>query len=846
MRRWTGIIAGSCLAAALLLAGHGGCDCGGGTASGTPCLTQDDCPAGQMCLDGFCRALDGSPGDGEGGTDGEDGDESGEGADADTLAEGDGGEVVCPEGGEPCAGSCCAAGEGCRYNLCVAIGVCDADEDCGSDSYCEDGACLPYGTGPRDDHNPDCTRVVIAGLFAPTLQCSWEGPPAGDAYPLNRHLLSTPMVVDFDFDDDPTTVRPSIVFTSDDGDDGGSEQSTGVIRIVNGRDCTQQASLDMQLTSHSSPPAVGDVDGDGRAEVVAFQAGGGLVAFHYLEALGIWDVLWRSHLADGSAYSPTGGGWTGPALHDLDDDGVSEVLRGGLIFAADGTLLGSSLGVAPDGGSHAGIGIFPVVADVDADALPELVTGAGVYAYDTTTHDWVREAYSVAGLTGGHAAVADFDLDGRPEVAVVTAGTVRIHTLESTVTFGPITLPGGGTGGPPTIADFDGDGFPEVASAGANAYAVFDPDCVPAPTRSGACAAGRTDGILWSSPTQDLSSNVTGSSVFDFEGDGPAEVVYADECFVRVYAGATGEVIFSQKSSSCTWYENPVVADVDGDFNAEIVVAANTNCGDPTVGRACSALEPGNIDPLFAGLHCDSGANCVSGICDAGLCRCTTTDECCTDGCVSTGYVCAAPPAGTPGAGNTCRASRPTGFAGLRVYRDAADTWVGSRPIWNQHPYHVTHVDDTGRVPRTSAVAVNWTAPGLNNFRQNVQGDPTSIGSPDLTSGRGDYEHLCDTGTRTIDLEVMICNRGTEPVGDGIVVTFYDGPPDAGGAVLCSTATDRALAPGECDPVSCPWVGVPDSPTDVYVDADPGAEERECVEGNNWTVIPGVRCEGIG
>ena len=48
----------------------------------------------------------------------------------------------------------------------------------------------------------------------------------------------------------------------------------------------------------------------------------------------------------------------------------------------------------------------------------------------------------------------------------------------------------------------------------------------------------------WSRTSQDYSSNVTGSSVFDFEADGSSEVIYADECFVRVYNGKTGEVSF--------------------------------------------------------------------------------------------------------------------------------------------------------------------------------------------------------------------------------------------------------------------------------------------------------------
>ena len=129
--------------------------------------------------------------------------------------------------------------------------------------------------------------------------------------------------------------------------------------------------------------------------------------------------------------------------------------------------------------------------------------------------------------------------------------------------WGPVAIPGGGNGGPPTVADYDGDGQPEIGVAGAARYAVFE-----------------TDGTLkWAASTQDGSSNRTGSSVFDFEGDGAAEVVYRDELYLRVYRGTDGAVLFQTPMSSCTWYEYVLVADVDGDGNAEIVAVANNNCG---------------------------------------------------------------------------------------------------------------------------------------------------------------------------------------------------------------------------------------------------------------------------
>src|SRR6185312_15007558 len=218
--------------------------------------------------------------------------------------------------------------------------------------------------------------------------------------------------------------------------------------------------------------------------------------------------------------------------------------------------------------------------------------------------------------------------------------------------------------------------------------------------------------VLWSKKTQDHSSNITGSSVFDFEADGKAEVVYADECFARVYSGVNGDVLFSQYHSSCTWLENPVVADVDGDFRSEMVVMSNTACGPVGVGQACGDLDTNGVDQSFVGQRCLHNQDCVSGVCDQGYCRCAASADCCAAKndatCVEQGTQCAPPPTGTPGTGNTCRAPHPHGVQGIRVYKDAQNRWVRSRMIWNQHAYAVTNVNEDGTIPKTSQWASNW------------------------------------------------------------------------------------------------------------------------------------------
>lgn len=726
---------------------------------------------------------------------------------------------------------------------------CDSADDCQNDQFCdlETGTCVPYGDGEFDDA---CTNVVVIGVFAPAIQCEWVAPPAGDPFPNHQNVLATPMVADFDFDGDPDTSHPSMVFQSYDGEDGGDEScigsdtTFGVIRVVDGLDCSQQYNLPLPKTVASTPVAIGDLDlaADNRPEIVAQRIGGGLVAFKYNAANDAFEVLWQTTSTLGASTCL----WSGPSIHDLDGDGAPEVTMGGGVFNGQtGATIDQSLGQL-----RTSNGRIPVIADVEGDGSPELVTGDAVYEWSVTTSTWqpVAQTLGAAGLV----ALGDFGtfganpgaddrttLDGIPEVAVISGGQVRLQTLDGRAIFGPLTLKffntdNPGHGGPPTVADFDGDGRAEFAVAGRGGYNVFDPDCQGAAPDATACPSGSTDGVLWASPTQDFSSSVTGSSVFDFEGDGRAEVVYADECFSRVYDGKTGAVLFSQFRTSCTWYENPVVADVDGDFRSEIVIPSNTNCD-----IICPA-----IDPLFEGLRCETDAECpIATACakedpaDAfGLCRCTADAD-----CGGNGYVCVDPVGGPSAAGKVCRASHPdTEIRGVRVIRDALDRWVSSRPIWNQHAYAVTNVSPAGKIPSTDTWEPNWSTPGLNNFRQNVVGELGAEVSPDATSRGNDF--LCTAGD--LALEARICNRGTEPLAPGLPVTFYEGDPP--GDPICTARTQGMLDPGGCEVVSCSFSPAPTEPIDVTVIADDDGsgrgESSECHEGNNRSVIKGVGC----
>ena len=73
---------------------------------------------------------------------------------------------------------------------------------------------------------------------------------------------------------------------------------------------------------------------------------------------------------------------------------------------------------------------------------------------------------------------------------------------------------------------------------------------------------------------------MTGSSVFDFEGDGAAEVVYADEETLWILDGATGQVELAwDEHDSGTRFEYPTIVDIDKDGSAEILLPeVETRC----------------------------------------------------------------------------------------------------------------------------------------------------------------------------------------------------------------------------------------------------------------------------
>ncbi|MFY0650643.1 MAG: hypothetical protein JXQ96_01355, partial [Cyclobacteriaceae bacterium] len=82
---------------------------------------------------------------------------------------------------------------------------------------------------------------------------------------------------------------------------------------------------------------------------------------------------------------------------------------------------------------------------------------------------------------------------------------------------------------------------------------------------------------LWTKGITEGSSGITGCSVFDFNDDGSAEVLYRSETTLHIIDGTDGSSRMTKTCISLTWDEYPIVADVDGDGQSEICLACGTS-----------------------------------------------------------------------------------------------------------------------------------------------------------------------------------------------------------------------------------------------------------------------------
>jgi hypothetical protein len=682
------------------------------------------------------------------------------------------------------AETCCAEGDVCASGTCFApVTPCEDFIDCPAGQYCEPtlARCLPQPGGD------ECVSRPSGGEVLPTLLWHWDG--SGAPEPTYAQVMMAPMVASLNDDDGDGDADeddiPDVVFNT--FDVSGNYNNNGILRAVRGTDGASVFDVtDPTLrVTPGAQIAIGDIDGDGWNEIVTCASDpldnqGPLIAFRHDGSL-----FWRADDARAQC------GQAAPAIADLDGDGAPEVfVRYTVVDGATGALewfhdCAGTGGWAQE--AHLPCD-YTTAADLDGDGALEVVGGNVAYRADGSSY-YDR----TADFLDGYPAVGDLDRDGTPEVVVIEsaftpapyAGDHWLRALhaDGSDLFGPIDLNADRApatdvsndtvagGGPPTIANFDDDPEPEIAAAGAYAYAVFE-----------------NDGTLrWSSLSNDRSSRKTGSSVFDFDGDGAAEVVYNDQYWLRVYDGRDGTVRFCQCNTSATLWEYPVIVDVDTDGHAEIVLASNDY---GTEFHACVDTVPPSL-----------------GACEV----------------------------------DRIAAGDNLGTHGIRVFASPTRDWVGTRRIWNQHTYHITNVNERGGIPAHERA--NWSVPGLNDFRLNVQPGATNL--PDLVPV--DLAVSLTQCTAALELNFRVQNQGWSAVPAGASVAVY--VEDAGTFTLVERlATTRALLPGEFEAFTVRFdLAGHDLAMEqrfrvvVNDDGDPGAPDvLECRPDNDQAEITGA------
>jgi hypothetical protein len=410
----------------------------------------------------------------------------------------------------------------------------DDDDFLGSLPLCEElsASVLPFDDG--------CHAVVAFETFEPNEEIEWQW-SGSTVNPNHDQVIVSPVVINLTDDNGDGAIDrndvPDVVFYSMNN----GQYTGGVTRAISGVDGSElwnqnASALRVFPNAHL---AAGDILDEFLGPEIVIITDDHCVAL--LDAQG--EEIWRTDPSENLARGA-------PAIHDMDGDGNPEIIVGRVILSSSGEVLG----VGTEGrGANQGRGRMTFAVDIDNDGQLEVIAGNAVY-------DMSGTALWANGLADGFPAVADFDLDGDPEIVVVAEGQVRLQDHLGNLIWGPVTIAGTGRGGPPTIADYDGDGLPEIGVANKGYYTVLD-----------------TDGTeLWSRETQDVSSGMTGSSVFDFNGDGAAEVVYADEITLWVYQGSDGMVLLEEPNhTSRTQLEYPVITDIDGDEHAEIILGSN-------------------------------------------------------------------------------------------------------------------------------------------------------------------------------------------------------------------------------------------------------------------------------
>ena len=318
------------------------------------------------------------------------------------------------------------------------------------------------------------------------------------------------------------------------------------------------------------PVAIADANRDGKGEIYIHCSNGYLYSFD-----DEGNQLWQSN-----ATVSNGARSAILAIADINNDGIPEILAlNGIFNAINGAKVVDLPNIPGWSNPYNGVSAMPIMADMDNDGVLEVVGGNEVLKVTITDPNSttgnsavIWKQYSDGSSAGtGFTSVADIDLDGYLDVIVVRGGLMYAWKPYTGEGSSPVLIGSAASGGSTSssagsralVADIDADGYPEIAWTYANSVQAYEYDPI-----------NKNLVQKWKKSTSD-GSGATTMSVFDFNQDGAAEIVYRDETYLRIMDGITGNNITTFGCSSGTAVEYPIIVDLDRDGAAEIVVSGN-------------------------------------------------------------------------------------------------------------------------------------------------------------------------------------------------------------------------------------------------------------------------------
>ncbi|MCK6528289.1 VCBS repeat-containing protein [Myxococcota bacterium] len=473
------------------------------------------------------------------------------------------------------------------------------------------------------------------------------------------------------------------------------------------------------------------------------------------------------------------------AIGDIDEDGFPEIVlatdtQRPLALNHDGTTLWTGGAASTDVPS---VCASPAIGDVDGDGHVEVALGRLVLDGRTGTL-LGRGTRGIGGAgTGSTSFFADVDLDGDQELM---AGNAAYDKVGATIyTYGSAD-------GYPAVANFDGDDQAEVVVVTNGSVSLYD----------------TTGPRIWGP------SNIPGGgggppTIADFDGDGAVEVGVASFGAYTVFDG-DGSLLWTRPTQdSSSGVTGATVFDFEGDGIAEVVYADEVHLwvfSGPDGVVKLQGMEHSSATwieyPAIADVDKDGHAEIIYGR--------------------------------NPNFSGSS-------LGGIAVVGDADDSWMPTRPVWNQHAYSITNIDNDGAVPHYPDP--NWLT--YNSFRSADLASATGGAAADLFPRAEVCDLDCETfGNAFVVLRVF--NEGTADVATPVQVTVYRQEGNTltylSGAIVASSIASGWSSEGVRLSFDASVVGDANLVVNVDDDGTGYGSIPECDEDDNLLVIEGPIC----